>query len=429
MTALVMTFHSWTCASVLALWVFFGDAFEECAECEMSDISLVQKKMQRVAKPQGASDIVDLALGYPAERDIPSQELKAEFDARLAPGEAERALEYGVGRDLPEALGSWLGVPSAELAATNGGCMKTVELLCLEVMAAKRGVLFVEEASFWHMGGFSNSCPAEIVSVKSASGGYLDVENFESALRSLDVSKAGPARMLYLVSDFSNPMGGSLPEASRMKVLDLAEEFNLTVLADSVYRLLNYSTPPPKSFIDLNKARPTQARVFELHSFSKFFNAPGISQGWIRAHPALVHQFESGHVMLSNSLVQGVLAKAVADGTVATVHHKVRRAMAHRFQVFSDAMAEEGFPVNKPDGGYFFWVCTDKELKTSEFLLHGFLAQPGSQFAPTDPNMKKCIRICTTRTLNDNHLRDGAARLASFFRSKQATVSTGVHPL
>ena len=48
------------------------------------------------------------------------------------------------------------------------------------------------------------------------------------------------ARVLYLVPDFNNPLGCSLPIESRRALLDLAERENLLILEDNPYGMFCY---------------------------------------------------------------------------------------------------------------------------------------------------------------------------------------------
>lgn len=43
-------------------------------------------------------------------------------------------------------------------------------------------------------------------------------------------------KFIYLIPDFQNPAGITIPESARMKIIDIAEKYDLLIIEDSPYR-------------------------------------------------------------------------------------------------------------------------------------------------------------------------------------------------
>ena len=111
-------------------------------------------------------------------------------------------------------------------------------------------------------------------------------------------------KFIYLIPDFQNPAGITLPNSRREKIIRIAEKYNLLIIEDSPYREVRFEGEPQR----LMKELDTTGRVLTLCSFSKIL-APGFRVGWMIAHPAIIDKI--------------VLAKQTADICTSTFVQKV----------------------------------------------------------------------------------------------------------
>ena len=101
--------------------------------------------------------------------------------------------------------------------------------------------------------------------------------------------------------DPNNPTGAVYPASTRRRLIEVAEEFGLTILADEVYGDLGFDGPvPPLATLDPNAA------IISFSSLSKAFLAPGWRTGWM--------------VVGQTPRLDGVLAAAqkLADGRLCS---------------------------------------------------------------------------------------------------------------
>lgn len=146
-------------------------------------------------------------------------------------------------------------------------------------------------------------------------------------LRSLITART---RALVII-DPNNPTGAIYPPAIRRALIDLADEHNLTILADEVYGDLGFDGPVP-----LLGTLDPDAPVISFSSLSKAYLAPGWRTGWL--------------VVGRTPRLDGVLAamKKLADGRLCSpgpMQYAVSAALTgdRSHQVaFRAALAERG---------------------------------------------------------------------------------------
>src|SRR5919197_72860 len=85
-----------------------------------------------------------------------------------------------------------------------------------------------------------------------------------------------PRTRVLVTIDPNNPTGAVYPPAVRRGLLEIADEHNLTILADEVYGDLGFDGPVP-----LLGTLDRDAPVISLSSLSKAYLAPGWRAGWL----------------------------------------------------------------------------------------------------------------------------------------------------
>jgi alanine-synthesizing transaminase len=85
-----------------------------------------------------------------------------------------------------------------------------------------------------------------------------------------------PRTRVLVVIDPNNPTGAVYPQSVRRALLDIADEHDLTILADEVYGELGFDGPIPL----LGQLDP-DAPVISFSSLSKAYLAPGWRTGWL----------------------------------------------------------------------------------------------------------------------------------------------------
>jgi 2-aminoadipate transaminase len=125
--------------------------------------------------------------------------------------------------------------------------------------------------------------------------------------------------VLYVVPNFANPTGAVMPLARRLRLLELAAQYGVTLIEDDPYGELWFEEAPPPSLAQLNQQAGSPAQVAYMTSYSKVV-APALRLGVLLA-PAdiargvvLAKQAADVH---SGSLEQLTLAAMLASGRLA----------------------------------------------------------------------------------------------------------------
>ena len=83
----------------------------------------------------------------------------------------------------------------------------------------------------------------------------------------------------------NNPTGSVIPDNMLEKIVEIAEENNVWILSDEVYRGLNlYGNPYSKSIADIYE------KGISVGSMSKTYSLPGLRVGWIAAREDLIQE-------------------------------------------------------------------------------------------------------------------------------------------
>jgi DNA-binding transcriptional MocR family regulator len=195
--------------------------------------------------------------------------------------------------------------------------------------------------------------------------------------------------LLYTIPAYQNPTGTVLPTARRQALVALAQRYDFIVVADEVYHLLHYGTPPPPPLATFDTSRP--GCVISLGSFSKIL-APGLRLGWVQAQPEMLRRFtEAGFVAsggglnhFAASLVYATLELGLLEQNLATL----RATYGERVQALSAALRQylpDDMSFAVPGGGYFLWLSCGTQVDTEALLpiAHqgGVSYRPGQAFS------------------------------------------------
>ena len=199
-----------------------------------------------------------------------------------------------------------------------------------------------------------------------------------------------------VVSNFSNPMGGCMPDEHKRELVEMLSEREIPVIEDDIYGDLGFADERPKTC----KAFDRDGWVILCSSYSKTL-APGYRAGW-----AAPGRFIGAmtRLKLTTSLVcatptQLAVADFLANGGYDHHLRKIRKVYARQVQLMGQAVGRSfpaGTCVTRPEGGYVLWVeCPPRvdSLKLYEWALsEGMTIAPGSLFSAKQ-KYRNCIRL------------------------------------
>ena len=176
-------------------------------------------------------------------------------------------------------------------------------------------------------------------------------------------------KFIYVIPDFQNPSGITLPDSRRLKIIEIAEKYDLLIVEDSPYREVRFEGEPQKLMNELD----TTGRVITLFTFSKIFT-PGFRVGWVVGNPEILDKLVMAKQttdLCTSPFVQKIIARYMEKGLLdknlkKTIDlYRVRRTlMISCFKKYMPA----GVTWTEPQGGLFLFVTLPSNLDTDEIF-------------------------------------------------------------
>ncbi|MCG7495251.1 PLP-dependent aminotransferase family protein [Vibrio sp. Of7-15] len=205
-----------------------------------------------------------------------------------------------------------------------------------------------------------------------------------------------PVKAVWLMSNFQNPMGFSLTNENKQRLISLLAEHQIPAIEDDVYAELYFGAEKQKPL----KHFDSDSHVLHCSSFSKCL-APGFRIGWVLAgkYAQRIERLQLMSTLSVSVPSQLALANFIQHGGYDAHLRRLRKNLQQR-QSKVLAEIEQIFPsgtkITRPAGGYFLWLEFPKQVDTN-LVLHEMLSEsasiaPGSMFA-TDEKYQHCLRI------------------------------------
>ncbi|GHE03735.1 aminotransferase-like domain-containing protein [Streptomyces alanosinicus] len=315
------------------------------------------------------------------------------------------------------------------------GCQEAMLLVLRALIAGPDDVLLVTDPGYVGITGAARLLDAETVPVPEDDAG-LDLDALRAAVRDVRARGKRP-RAVYVIPDFANPSGASMPLDRRHQLLDLAAEEDLLVLEDNPYGFFSRTGEGRPTL----KSLDTRHRVIYFGSFAKTC-FPGARVGYVIAdQPVLgggartVLADELSKIKSMVTVNTPAIAQAVVGGMLVAHDCRLREADKELIDFYRgnmnallDALArhlpQDRWPVrwNVPDGG-FFLVMTLPFAADNAFLEeaardHGVIWTPMSYFHLGSGGERQ-IRLSASY-LTPGQIEEGVRRLAAHVRQRIA---------
>ena len=394
----------------------FDKHFSERAKhLRASDVRELLKLLQN-------PEMISFAGGLPNPESFPSEIIREIADDVLAEN-AGKALQYGITEGylpLREALaermrGKGMDV-TTENVATVSGSQQVIDLMG-KVFIDPGDVVVVSAPTYLTaLTGFSiYDARFETVPID---GENMRMDLFEEKLEQLSKEGIRP-KIVYALPNFQNPAGVTMPEKSRRRLVDLANEHDLVVLEDDPYGELRYrgeDIRPIKSFDD-------EGRVVYMSTFSKILS-PGFRVGWMVGNTEILRKLiiaKQSADVCTNVLGQVISSEYITRGRIDPQVAEIRRLYGGKLDMMLKGMDEfmpdtvEWVP---PEGGMFLWVTLPDGASSVDLLDKAVQKKvafvSGRAFYPNPADGLRNLRLNFTYPSNDM-ITEGLRRLGSVF--------------
>ncbi len=331
--------------------------------------------------------VISFAGGLPAPELFPIREFREACEYVLV-NEGKQALQYGPTegyRPLKEWIAETVrkyGVPAEpENVLLTNGSQQALDLVG-EIFIDEGDKIITDEPTYLGAIQAWNPYGPQYLTVPLDKQG-MQVDKVEELLE-----EHPDVKFIYVLPNFHNPGGTTLPLERRMKLAEIAAKHGVFIIEDDPYGELRFEGEDIPPIISMHKEN-----VIYLSTFSKTL-APGIRLGWIIAPEQVIKKLvlaKQGKDLHTSTFIQHIAYDICHRGILKAHVKKIRKVYSHRRDVMLKAMEEhfpkEGFSWTHPEGGLFLFVWMPESINAEE-LFHRAVEEekvafvPGSAFYP-----------------------------------------------
>ncbi len=347
----------------------------------ISDLNSIFSKMTKRSKRSAIREILKLtqqpnvisfAGGLPAPDSFPIDDIKT-ITNQILQNDGAAALQYDSTEGLTE-----LREALIEMYKKQGANCKLENLIV--TTASQQGLdllgkIFIDDGDKVicglpsYLGGISAfaSYGANMVGIPLDKDGMSAIE-LEKTLEELK-QKGEKPKFIYIIPDFQNPAGITMPESRRLEIIKIAQTYDVLIVEDSPYREIRFEGKSHRLMYQLDNT----GHVITLGTFSKIV-APGFRIGWVLAHPDINDKLviaKQSADLCTPTFVQKIAAKYLKSDNYENnlnktieLYHKRRDLMLDGFR---NHMPKE-VTWTKPEGGLFLFVTLPEYLDSEEIF-------------------------------------------------------------
>jgi DNA-binding transcriptional MocR family regulator len=299
---------------------------------------------------------------------------------RLRRAVARRALEWGCRIDHRDLV-------------TTTGCMEAINV-CLRAVTKPGDLVALESPTFYGFLQILQSLGLRALEIPTHPRSGISLEALELALAE------HPVKAVLVMPNVSNPIGASMSDAAKKRLVELLAAKNVPLIEDHIYAELQFEAASSSTFARPAKAFDRSGNVMLCSSFSKTLS-PGLKVGWIepgkwRDRVRMLKFMTSGG---QNELVELAVAELLESGGYERSLRQLRRRFESQVDAARGVIAESfprGTRVTRPSGAYIVWVELPKNCDSvaifERLLERGITIAPGPMFSASQ-RYRNCMRL------------------------------------
>lgn len=330
--------------------------------------SAIRELLKLTQKP----DIISFAGGLPAPESFAIDQLKA-IGTEVLDENGAVALQYSATEGVPELRNVLLD------RYKNQGLNVELENLIITTSSQQGldlvGKVFVNPGDKVicglpsYLGGLGafTTYGADMVGIKFDESG-MRADILEEKLAELKANGEKP-KFIYIIPDFQNPAGITMPEARRLEIIKIAHKYDVLIIEDSPYREIRFEGESQRTMYELDN----DGQVVLLGTFSKIF-VPGYRIGWILGNDEIVDKIviaKQSVDLCTPTFNQMVAAKYIEKGYFDENLQKIivqyREKRDNMLKAFKEFMPK-GVTWTEPEGGLFLFLTLPEGMDAEDLF-------------------------------------------------------------
>lgn len=341
-----------------------------------------QDMVLQLVKAANDPNIVQLGAAVPASEFLPTRAIEQALtkvarqqrvrsaNYEFSPGAPE--LRRQISRRLAEARSA---IHPDELIITNG-CQEALTL-ALRAVTQPGDVVAIESPTFYGLLQVIESLGLEALEIPATPQTGMSLEALELAL------SRWPVKACVVTPNFSNPLGCSMPDANKHRLVSMLKARGVVLIEDDIYSDLGFSQTRPSLLKALDE------NVILCSSISKSLS-PGLRVGWIAGgiHQPRIEYLKYVLNLATATVPQLAVAELLESGQYERHLRRVRSDYAQAVSRMTKALIEtfpEGTKISQPQGGFVIWLELPGNIDSFELarqaLAAGISIAPGPIFS------------------------------------------------
>lgn len=356
--------------------------------------------MIREVGTRGASipGFISLAIGNPAASAIPVETIRVAAQ-EVIDGDPMLIMQYGQANGIQELKDKTIerlkrvkklpyeGQEILMMCGSGQGLGLVPRVICSE-----GDEVFTDEYAFTNALNGIRNAGCVLKGIPMDEKGMIP-EALEKAAAS------GKGKYIYLIPNFHNPTGITMPFSRRKEIYEIARKYNLMIYEDDPYGELRFrgeEVPCIKSF-------DTDGRVIYAGSYSKILSA-GLRIGYLYGDESVIKMLQTvkngsdgqSLPMLTQLIVNKSLEKLDMDTYIPTICELYGRKCDVLLNTLKRSCAED-VKIYEPEGGMFVWVALPERLPVDTFfemcMSHGVGVVKSRAFAADQEHPGNAVRL------------------------------------
>lgn len=220
--------------------------------------------------------------------------------------------------------------------------------------------VFVEQPTYFGAIDVFKKRNINLVGLNIEENGF-DLEELERK-----IIKYSP-KIIYVVPTFNNPTGFSWSNKNRKEFLNIINKYNILVIEDDPYSLINFTKTKYKSLYNLNKGK----NIIYLGTFSKLIS-PSINVGYIlSSNIEIFYPYKKSFDLCTNAFSQYVvldyLKNNALEKVISTKVQLYKKLLKESIKELNRNYKNQIDYITKSKGGLFYLVRFKDKVNMEEF--------------------------------------------------------------
>ncbi len=289
------------------------------------------------------------------------------------------------------------------LVGTREGLFSTPFVIVPEAKRGQKPAVLIPNPFYQCYAAAALSAGAEPVYVNaSPENGFLP--DFASLPRDL----LARTSIIYMCSP-SNPEGAAASATYWKALFELADEHDITVLADECYSEIFYDKPPCGALSVRQQSSPSFRNLLVFHSLSKRSSLAGLRSGFIAGDAEIIARLREFRNVAGPQLPLPIAAVSEAAWSDESHVEENRRLYRQKFDA-ARARLSNRFGFRIPEGGFFLWLDVEDGAQAALRLWKesGVKVLPGEYLAKDSSSGNPAKRFIRVALVNDFATTSGA---------------------